>query len=438
MRVERVLVNQIRELMEPSNPAPATSYQGEVLHQEEIAALLAELQAAPPELTEPAALDRVPVDPAGDRPGRRRGRRRGRDTTWRVLAPVLSGLAVIAVVIGLTIAAGQGPALRGIGPETPGAASLPPFYVTVNGYPPHQKVIVHSTKTKKFLTLSIGARPGDFVNVAATSSPSVFYIVTQPSLPRHGPYLYQMTVFKGGHRVVLHRLAPALLARFADDEINAIAVSPDGRRLGVAVQVPHRLSLPRAEIAVVPLNGQGATHVWSAPSDQAFALDPVWTSDHDLAFLLQDRLTGPISNFTGRTQVRQLDTTGSGSDLLASKVLITSHVGFIQTAFATPHGGPILATVFNNKPASRTHGVANDRLVEFDPRHPQVLTIIGIHNAHYSNPTQRNNADLFFLVYGIDASGQNGLVAAPHFGVLRQRRIGKLPAGPGEVFGAAW
>ena len=435
MRGERVLVNQIRELMEPGNPAPATSCQGEVPYQEEIAALLAELRSAPPELTEPAAVDPAPVDPAGDRPGRRRGR----DTAWRVLAPVLSGLAVIAVVTSLTIAAGQGPARRGGGAPTPVAASLPPFYVTVNGYPPHQKVIVHSTKTgKTSFSDKLGSRPGEFLNVAATGSGLVFYIVADATLPRHGTTLYRMTLARSGGEMTVQTLPSGLLARFDDDEINAIAVSPDGRRLGVAVQVPHPLSLPRAQIAVVPLNGKGTTRVWSAPSDQAFALDPAWTDNHHLAFLWQDRLTGPISHFTGRTQVRQLDTTGSGTDLLSSKVLITSHVGFIQTAFATPHGGPILATIFNNKPATGTHGVATSRLVEFDPHHPAVLTILGIHNAHYSNPTQRDNADIFFLVYGIDASGQNALVAAPHFGKLSQRKISKLPVGSGEVFSAAW
>jgi RNA polymerase sigma factor (sigma-70 family) len=41
----------------------------------------------------------------------------------------------------------------------------------------------------------------------------------------------------------MRRCHASLLARFDEDEINAIAVSPDGRRLGVAVQVPHRLSL---------------------------------------------------------------------------------------------------------------------------------------------------------------------------------------------------
>ncbi|HEY3905260.1 MAG TPA: hypothetical protein VGM14_15225 [Streptosporangiaceae bacterium] len=435
MRGERVLVNQIRELMEPGNPAPATGCQGEVPYQEEIAALLAELRSAPPELTEPVAADPVPVDPAGDRPGRRRGR----GTAWRVLAPVLSGLAVVAVVTGLTIAAGQGPARRGGGPLAPVAASLPQFYVTVNRYPPHQKVIVHSTKTGKAVgSVELGSRPGEFLKVAATGSGRVFYIVADAALPRHGTTLHRMTLSMGGHHIVLHSLPSSLLARFDEDEINAIAVSPDGRRLGVAVQVPHRLSLPRAQMAVVPLDGKGATHVWSAPSDQAFALDPAWTDNHHLAFLWQDRLTGPISNFTGRTQVRQLDTTGSGTDLLSSKVLITSHVGFIQTAFATPHGGPILATIFNNKPATGTHGVATSRLVEFDPHHAAVLTILGIRNAHYSNPTQRDNADIFFLVYGIDASGQNALVAAPHFGILSQRKISKLPAGSGELFGAAW
>ncbi len=63
MRGERVLVNQIRELMESQAiQYPRTVYQDEAPYQEEIAALLTELRLAPPELTEPAAVDPMPAD----------------------------------------------------------------------------------------------------------------------------------------------------------------------------------------------------------------------------------------------------------------------------------------------------------------------------------------------------------------------------------------
>src|SRR5262249_11288886 len=134
MRGERALVDQIRELMEPSNPVPATMYQDQAPYQEQIATLLTELRSAPPEFLDPEPV--AATHGRRDRISRAEGRRR--EVAWRVLAPVLSGLAVVAVVTSLTIAAGQGPTRSGdTGPTTSGAMALPTFYVTVNGAPPH-------------------------------------------------------------------------------------------------------------------------------------------------------------------------------------------------------------------------------------------------------------------------------------------------------------
>lgn len=102
MRGERALVNRIRELTESSNPVPANVYQDEAPHQAEIAALLTELRLAPPEPPDQQFVDPIPADALRSPHSRKR-----RDTVWRVLAPVLSGFAVVAVVTALTVAAGR-------------------------------------------------------------------------------------------------------------------------------------------------------------------------------------------------------------------------------------------------------------------------------------------------------------------------------------------
>jgi hypothetical protein len=393
---------------------------GEAPYQAEIAAVLAELRSDPPELAEPVPLDQP-----------RRHRRR--DIAWRVLAPVLSGLAVVAVVTSLMVVAGKEPS------RTPPAAVLPPFYVTVNGFPPHQRVIVHSTKTGQTLASdTLGSRPNTFVTVAATTSYRVFYIVVSAA-SRHSLTLYRMTLSKNGRLASLHALARGLMARFNQAQITAIAVSPDGRRLAVAMLVPHGRYVQRGTVAVVPLDGKGPTRAWSAPPGSWFPFDLVWTDSHDVTFLFQDLLSGVDnpSNTPSRIQIRQLDTTSPGSELLSARVLITTRLGFLQDAFASPHGGSIIATVFSNDPGNSVSGIATDRLVEFR-LHPHSFSTLGIHRDRFHNQAQQVKADGFFHLYGIDASGQNVLVASPHFGVLTDRKFSPLPAGPGDVVDAAW
>jgi hypothetical protein len=144
MRGERVLVNQIRELMESSNPVPANVYQDEAPHQAEIAALLTELRLAPPEPPDQQFVDPIPADALRSPHSRKR-----RDTVWRVLAPVLSGFAVVAVVTALTIAAGQGPSRTKGGPQTPTATALPRYFATVGGRVTQLALTIRRTSTGK-------------------------------------------------------------------------------------------------------------------------------------------------------------------------------------------------------------------------------------------------------------------------------------------------
>jgi hypothetical protein len=97
----------------------------------------------------------------------------------------------------------------------------------------------------------------------------------------------------------------------------------------------------RGEIALYSLTG-GPTRVWAAPSDvPALPWDPAWISQSNLAFVWQDKLRGSEAVFvTGRSQIRVLDTTAPGKNLLASSVLMSGggQLGFIQTASVGPGG----------------------------------------------------------------------------------------------------
>ncbi|HET7018637.1 MAG TPA: hypothetical protein VFI65_32260 [Streptosporangiaceae bacterium] len=427
MRGERVLVNQIRELMEPSNPVPATRYQGEAPYQVEIAALLTDLRSAPPE-------EAAPVDPVRDRPGRRRGR----DTTWRVLAPVLSGLAVIAVVTSLTVAAGQEPSRSKSGPRTPTAAGLPRYFATVTGRG-GLKLQIHRTSTGHVVAaLPIPASGTPIRAVAASSSGRVFYIAVDRfnSQEHEVIAVFKAQQSKSGRWTIGGPQLNKLLPQASDTFMNGVGVSPDGSRLALTLERLNK-SRVHTELVVVPTNGKGAARVWSAPAVPAYALDPVWTDNHDLAFLWQDRLTGSETKFGGRSQERVLDTSRPGSNLLAAKVLITSPTGVMETAFASPHGGPIFATIANDSPAKGIHGVATVRLVWFTP-HQSGFTILATHKAQYNSLLGKEKNNLFFQVLGLDPSGQHALVDSPNLAVMTTFKIRPLPGVHGSFSGAAW
>src|SRR5215472_10395250 len=108
MRGERELVNGVRSVMGPANPVPAGAYEGDTTYLADLADRVTALRSAA-----------VSHD------------RRG-SSTWRLVAPALSGLAVVAVVVSLTLAAGQGPAARRSTGGASAVTSLPRFYVTVN------------------------------------------------------------------------------------------------------------------------------------------------------------------------------------------------------------------------------------------------------------------------------------------------------------------
>ena len=416
---------------------PENVYQDEAPHQAEIAALLTELRLAPPEPPDQQFVDPVPADALRSPHSRKR-----RDTAWRVLAPVLSGFAVVAVVTALTVAAGQGPSRSKSTSQTPTATALPPYFATVGGRVTGLALTIHRTSTGKVVAkLPFAASVAPIRSVAAGSSGRVFYLAAE-QLKTNGDVLivvYKAQLSSHGDWTIVGLPVDKQLANFGQDiELNQISVSPDGRRLALALQ-SFVTARQHAEILVAPLNGKGLARVWSAPSVPAIALDPVWTDNHDLAFLWQDHLTGS-AKFGGRSQERVLDTSRRGSSLLSAKVLITSDAsgaGLMETAFASPHGGPIFASIANDVPAKGNNGVATVRLVWFNP-HKSGFTILATRKAHYHNLPGRDNADSFYKVFGLDKSGQHALVASPGLGTMTLFKVTQLPGKHGLVTGAAW
>src|SRR5215472_2872183 len=362
MKGERELVNKIRSVMEPVNPVPVSAFESDTLYQADVADRIAELRLSEHRFSENglsqdglsengysadggprrASRPRMAGRPRGaTRPrmaGRPRGatRRRGVDLpgwpgragwpawdrarpshAWRVTAPVLSGLAVAAVVVILTLAggstgrsAGQG---HGTGPAVGTAAGLPRYYVTINNkgfltFKP-STLIVHSTLTGKTIaSLKLPKSKGLYGWVTAAKSDREFFIVGDRT-PGHflsDAGLYRLRLARNGHVTSFTTLSSNL--GFAEaDNIDGIALSPDGANLAVAVEITHGYT-PQAEIAVIPLDHHAPRRVWIDRQFGEYTWFPVWTSNKDIAFLWWDHLKKPYVDFVARIQERLLNT----------------------------------------------------------------------------------------------------------------------------------
>jgi hypothetical protein len=370
---------------------------------------------------------------------------------WRVLAPVLSGLAVIAVVMGLTLVGGSAPP-----PSSAGAPdSLPRFYVTINGFPPKETAIVHSTRTGRALTrVHISSPTSALALIAATRSDRVFYIVTSANLPGHrvsDTAILRLSLSANGRsaaltRVPVHVIDPTTPAGggLPGDIValtQGIAVSPDGRQLALLLNFYKNNGFhPLTDIEVVSLTGGHRPAIWQANDDQAFGWDPVWVNDRRLAFLWQDHFRGTELDYTERTAVRLLNTGSPSRKLLSSSVLVRggSTLGLIEAAYAAPGGGPVIAALARNTPALGGKGTALVRLAAISPVTGRITKVFASRTLRYHTEDARVNDDYYYGVLGFDASGKDALVSGPRFGMISQGRFTPLPTGPGLLTAAAW
>lgn len=433
------LAAKARALTAAANPVPAWAYEDDQRTLGEIAERLIMLRSA-----EPAGFEQAepPVRTFG-KPGRPDGMGQARTATWRVAAPVLSGLAVAAVLVSLAVAGGgTAPARNGIGAPT--VPALPRYYVTINGLAPHAKAIVHSTRTGHVLTSISLPSDTEFAAVAAAPSDREFFFsVVEPSQSTNpDTWLYPLRRLASGQ---WHLAARTLLIRGGKDVvgINGIAVSPDGSKLAAAVADFRGTSqIPVGEMMVFPLRG-GKARVWNAPSHLANVVDPVWASKTSVAFLMRDQIKtkNSPSYYATRTQVRLLDTTASGHDLLSSQVLTSasgSHAFLFGSAFLAPGRGQIIASAVRNVPFTGTPGRAILRFEILSAATGKVIKVLAPLTIRYRTASARSHADTSLQVLAVDASGRYALVYALRFGVLSGGGFTPLKGGPGTVSSAAW
>ncbi len=445
MNYQQDTMERVRAMMAPANPVPARKMHGSARALPDPPGPQATLNwilAQPP--TE-AKLDPQPQAPRHGDPQLRPGRRSG-----RMLAPAGAAVAVVGLVTGLTFALQSPHSL--VHRPTAGASAagtpMPKFFVQL-GLSYHRRstlfAAVHDSQTGQIL--SQRQVPGIFgtnPNIAADGSDRTFIIDATRFAP-HGnngvTALYRLQISADGTSTTLTRLPFNLLPAGSSDVVDGIAVSPDGSQLAVALQLYNSASnglTSRGEIALYSLTG-GATRNWTAPGDvPAMPWSPVWISSTKLAFVWQDQLKGSATYFfSGRSQLRVLDTSVPGQKLLASHVVLKGggHLGFIQSAGVGADGSPINVATFRVTSIGGS-GTATMLLAQVSPSRTVTKTFETVTKS-YKGLQQEGAVTSQCQVIATDATGQHNLAFCPSFGRIDNGTFTAL-AHNSETFSAAW
>ncbi len=403
--------------------------------------LQAELAVAFREQADPVT--QTAVDSAGVFGRAVRSRRR------RAAVRAASVLAVVAVAVGASVvsriprpelsSAGQPPgllldaAVAAPPPARAAVSGMPRYYVTAG----HGRPVAEVRDAASGKTLSVVPLPGGIdpklSQVAAAGNDHTF-VLASFAFPRTRFYL--MHVAAGGRSAWLVSLAiPPLPAGAVAD---AIAVSPGGRKLAVAVQFSGE---QRGAVEVVSL-ATGAVRRWTTgragvPGDLSWADD-----SRALGFFWQDAGPGSGTPRTSRSGLWLLDTTAPGDNLMSGRRILAAHVGsdIVQSAMLTSDGSRVIASVGYDGIDRVSRGTVVAGLVELSARTGRPLRTLLAERAAYS--ADPGNPGWYVtppVLVAADATGNHLLVSGDRFGRLDHGRFTPLPGVvPQSAVAAAW
>ncbi len=367
--------------------------------------------------------------------------RRPADGLRRAAVPLAAALAVAVVISGLVLVAhlAPTPSRHTGGAVAATAKEMPSLYVTISiqGVPSKVVAEVHSSRTGQVLSK---ADVGVIASVPwITADRSGHTYVINAGTRNGANALFLLRVSDNGHSAKVTKLPINLTGLASHEVIDGLALSPDGSELAVELQDARGKAVQNVTgtIRVYRLAG-GAPQTWAAPGDPGLPFSPVWTGAGQLTFVWQDHLRGSDWFYTGRTQIRTLDTAAPGRNLLSSRVLVTGggRLGFIQSALAGPGNTPIYAATFRVRPSGGTSGTASLQLAELSAT-GAVSKIFARPTFHYSGQVQEGRVVARCQVLGIDPTGQHTLALCPRFGRIDNGKFTPLPYSSTD-FGAAW
>jgi hypothetical protein len=405
---------------------------------------------------------------------------------WRAWPPWLTPLAAaaaVAAVLAATLTLTGGPARPGHPTRSDGQlASVPRYYVTLantgrsRGWP--RQAEVRATRTGRIVATLAAPRPDNaFIMVAAASGVGRYVLAAQrmaieheatlvpvsgaPTVQRRGSIavqvpagpirFYQLRISSSGQVSALSPLPVPALPAGAD--LSGLALTPDGRKLAVAIRIGG--PRPGPEIQVDTL-ATGAQRVWTWPGAQPIA-ESLGGTGSALSWAADDSTLAFLRQIDGQCRVRLLDTTAPGSSLAASLLALSlnetgnatsrrfSHGRAVNNAVTsgallTPDGSKIVVATVTQSMHPLTSEFA---FTEFSARTGKVVAVLGRWRFLRRWPEQDQavlwtNADgstLLVLAHrpGVTlspASPSAGAVFPIEFGVLHGDRYTPLPGQP--------
>jgi hypothetical protein len=437
MNYQHDTIDRVRSIMAPANPVARDAATGSAADRQGLETLRRVL-AQPPEK---AARARQHGKPAENR------------RAWRVTAPAAAAVAIGGLAIGLTLVA-QSPKAHlrppATGAPTAAGQGMPGYYVTLSLLTQNMIAAVHDSRTGRVLSqIRVPGARGVYPNIAADGADRSYVLTGTVAHPtqqewRHGtaePVFYRLRVSADGRSETLTRLSVNVQPLGSGDVLTGMAVSPGSSELALALETSNSRSSSlnfRGEIVLYSLTG-GPSRTWTAPGDQpALPVDLNWISKSHLAFVWQDQLTGSGAYFfTGRSQIRVLDTSAPGHDLLASRVLLTGggKLGFIQTAEVGPDGSPITVATFRVTSVGGS-GTATMLLAQVAPN-GAVEKTFATYTRSYSGLPQEGAITTPCRVLATDATGRYTLTTCPGFGRIANATLTPLAASSGD-YTTAW
>jgi hypothetical protein len=371
-------------------------------------------------------------------------RRRSRAVRW--LAPAAAVAAVIGVIVGVTVvgpSGGKQPPAGG--PPTPvitqPTGPMPRYYVTAfqtfsggsNGEPA-TFAVVHDSATGATLTTvrvpTLSAQGGTGgLSISAAGDDRTFLITQQPGAAVIGFYL--LRVAADGRSAKLSKLPVRIPGSLS---VTDQALSPDGRRLALAVQDCNTKSCRYDGIRIVTL-ATGAVSSWITTAN-GFPLNVAWVGNGQVSFEWQyDARTAPPGQQTG---YRLLSLAGPGRDLLAARAIgspAPEPTQYVPAALVTAGGSIVITSTVLNIPDGDGRDTVVAKIIELSARTGQVLRVLHTATMHHVGGGQNGGVgqlDQDCNVLSLAPSGVHVLVACFAFGRVDGSRFTPLPGFPGS------
>jgi hypothetical protein len=392
--------------------------------------LLRELSAAFHEQADPIA--RTALQPETlFRQAMRHRRRRAAARAWPVVAAAAAVVVIVSVITlpgrPVTTASPAGVLLAAAVTTAPPAAAaargMPPFYVVASHNRP-VAVVRASAAGQQVSTIPLPSGTDPKLTQVTAAGDDRMFVLALFSVSG-GTRFYVLRITAHGQAAGLTRLAiPPLPPREVAD---AIALTPDGTRLAVAIQSTRG----QGQVEVITL-ASGAVRRWTTTRG-GLPEDLSWdAAGRRLAFFW----TGTAASTDG---LWLLDTHGPGTGLLSGQRLLPQTVGpdEVQSALITPNGRTIIASVTYHGTTHVSQGTVIGGIVAISAQTGRPLhTLLAERAAHSTDAAWYITS---CLLPSIDRTGHHLLVSCDRFGRLDRGRFTPLAgAAPQTAVVAAW